>query len=73
MGTILEDVCIFMIKSRQILRRIRNVLDTIWREIKTNFVFNKIFRKSCKIWDNVEKHGRAREATDDNVTRLSAG
>ena len=27
------------------------------------------FRKSCRLWDNVEKYGRARQATDDNITR----
>jgi len=26
-------------------------------------------RKSCRLWDNVEKHGRAGQATDDNITR----
>jgi hypothetical protein len=28
------------------------------------------FRKSCRLWDNVEKYGRVRQATDDNITRL---
>jgi hypothetical protein len=27
------------------------------------------FRKSCRLWDNVEKCGTARQATDDNITR----
>jgi hypothetical protein len=27
------------------------------------------FRKSCRLWDNVEKHERARQATDDNIIR----
>jgi hypothetical protein len=27
------------------------------------------FRKSCRLWDNVEKYGRARQATDDNIIR----
>ena len=26
-------------------------------------------RKSCSLWDNVEKFGGAREATDDNIIR----
>jgi len=25
------------------------------------------FRKTCRWWDNVEKHCRARHATDDNT------
>jgi hypothetical protein len=31
------------------------------------FMFNFFFRKSCRLWDNVEKYGRARQATDDNI------
>ena len=39
-------------------------------EIKTHFMFNNFFpRKSCRLWDNVEKHGTARRATDDSITR----
>jgi hypothetical protein len=34
----------------------------------THFMFSKtFFRKSCRLWDNVEKYSRAREATDDSV------
>jgi hypothetical protein len=36
----------------------------------THFMFNNFFpRKSCRLWDNVEKYGRTREATDDNTIR----
>jgi hypothetical protein len=36
----------------------------------THFVFNIFFfRKSCHLWDNVEKYVRARQATDDNIIR----
>jgi hypothetical protein len=28
-------------------------------------MFNNVFRKSCRIWDNVEKYGAVREATND--------
>jgi hypothetical protein len=27
------------------------------------------FRKLCRLWDNVEKYGTARQATDDNIIR----
>ena len=27
------------------------------------------FRKSCRLWDNVEKFGTAREATDVNIVQ----
>jgi hypothetical protein len=35
-------------------------------KIKTHILFSiTVFRKSCRIWDYVEKYGGAREATDD--------
>jgi len=35
-------------------------------KIKINVMLNNIFeRKSCRLWDNVEKYGRAGQATDD--------
>ena len=35
-------------------------------KIKTHFMLNKFFfRKSCRLWDNVEKYGRAGQSTDD--------
>jgi len=30
-------------------------------------MFNNFFQKLCSLWDNVEKHGGARQATDDNT------
>jgi hypothetical protein len=39
-------------------------------EIKTHILCSITFsRKSCGLWDNVEKYCRARQATDDNITR----
>jgi len=32
-------------------------------------MFNNFFRKSCHLWDNVEKCCRAGQVTDDNITR----
>jgi hypothetical protein len=33
-------------------------------------MFSKFFfRKSCRLWDNVEKYGVATQATDDNIIR----
>jgi hypothetical protein len=40
------------------------------QKIKTHFKFNNFFfRQSCRLWDNVEKHGKAREAVKDVTTR----
>jgi len=33
----------------------------------THFRFKIVFRKSCPLWDNMEKYCRARQATDDNM------
>jgi hypothetical protein len=39
-------------------------------KIKARFMFSNFFsRKSCRLWDNVEKYGTARQATDDNIIR----
>jgi hypothetical protein len=39
-------------------------------KIKTHILCSiTFFRKSCRLWDYVEKYGRARQATDDNVAR----
>ena len=69
-GTLHEDRCTFMIICRSIIRSIRNTLDKFVEKIKTQFIFVKLFfRKSCLLWDNVEKYGTAGPATDDNITR----
>jgi hypothetical protein len=39
-------------------------------KIKTHILCSiMFFQKSCRLWDNVEKYGRARQATDDNIIR----
>jgi hypothetical protein len=39
-------------------------------KIKTDISCSAIFsRKSCRLWDNVERYGGAGQATDDNVKR----
>jgi hypothetical protein len=37
------------------------------RENQNKFCVQYPPRKSCRLWDNVEKHGTARQATDDNI------
>jgi hypothetical protein len=67
-GRSLEDTCTFMIISRWIPLRKRFVSDKSRRENQnTHFMFNKFSRKSCRLWDNVEKAGRTRQATDHNM------
>jgi hypothetical protein len=69
-STLHKDLCKFMIISRWITLRIRNISDKNCRENQnTHFMFNNFFQKSCRLWDNVEKYGRARQDTDDNIIR----
>jgi len=60
-----------MIESRLIILRIRNVTDDSSTENQnTYFMFNNLlFRKSCRLGDNVELDGRATHATDGNIMR----
>jgi len=45
----------------------RNISDKSVEKIKTNISCSlTYFRKSCRLWDNVEKYGRDGQVTDDN-------
>ena len=68
--TSIKDLFKFMIISRWIILKMRNVSDKICRENQnTHFVFYKFFLKSCRVWDDVEKYFSARRTADDNITR----
>jgi hypothetical protein len=60
-----------MIISRWIILTMRNVSDKNCRENQnTHFLFNNFFfRKSCRLWDNVERPCTTRQATDENIIR----
>jgi len=47
----------------------RNFSEKIVEKIKTNFLFSYTFLKIVPFWDNVEKYGRATQASDDNMAR----
>ena len=68
-GNLGEDLRTFMVVSRWILLRIRNVSDKSCNENETHILRSTIFfsRKSSRLWDNVEKYGTARQATDDDT------
>jgi hypothetical protein len=42
----------------------RNILDESCRENENT---ETVSRNSCRLWDNVEKRGTARQAADDNI------
>jgi len=69
-GTLREDLHKFMIMSRSVLLRMKNVSDKICKENQnSHFMFSSFFffRKSYRLWDNVEKYDTARQITDGNM------
>ena len=69
MGTLHDDIRTFMISCRIILK-MRNVSDKSCRELQTYVLCSAtLFRKSFRLWDNVEKCSKARECTDGNIIR----
>jgi len=47
----------------------KNVSEKFLEKTETHIVCSIFVRKSCRFWDNVEKYGTARNATDDNITQ----
>jgi hypothetical protein len=39
------------------------------KKIKTHFMFHNVFSEWCHLWDNVEKYGTAKQATDNKTIR----
>jgi len=53
-GTLREDQYTFVIISRSVLFRMKSVWDKSCRENQnTLFVFNNVFRESCRLWGYV--------------------
>jgi hypothetical protein len=66
-GALHEDLCTFMTISRSTLLRKRNVSTKVIKQIKIHIFCSTTFsRKPYRLWENVEKFGRARLAIDDN-------
>jgi len=62
------DQYTFLIVSRSVLLRMRNVSGRVLEKLVTHISCSvRFFRKSCRLWDNAEKYGRAGQATDDNT------
>jgi hypothetical protein len=69
-GTLHEDIYTFIITSRWILfRMIKYFRWYLWRKNK-HFMLNEFIPKSCRVWDNVEKHGRTRPDGRTDITKL---
>ena len=68
-GTLHEDHRGFLIISRSVLLRMRNVSHKPCRENPNTYVvLNNFLRISCRLWDNVEKCCRTGQATYDDMT-----
>ena len=67
MGTLYEDLNTFMIFRSVILIKINASNESCSENQNIHSI--PFFRKSCRLWDNDEKCGGAREAADDNITR----
>ena len=68
MGALHEELCTFMITSRRIILRIRNISGKIHTENKiTHIMANIFFTKFMPVMRNVEIHGTARQTRDDKI------
>jgi len=45
------------------------MIETVEEKIKTHYMLQNIFRKSCRVWYNVEKCGTAGQTIEVNVVR----
>jgi hypothetical protein len=64
-----RPIYFFCISFCSVILRMRNVADKRYKENQnTYFIFNNLlFRKSCRLRDNVEKYCRADQASDNNM------
>jgi len=54
---------------RLILLRKRNVSEEFVEKVITHILYSiTLFRKSCRLWNEVKKYCRAGQATDDNMS-----
>ena len=69
-GTLHEDQCIFLIISRSVFLRVRNVSVKVVEKFETHILFSITFSwKQSRLWDKIEKYWRAGKDTDDNMAR----
>jgi len=70
-GTSRDDHNTFMILSRSVLLRMRNVSDKTFRDNPyAHFTFNNAFWKPLNLWGNLEKYSRAGQAADNNMVHV---
>jgi hypothetical protein len=68
MGTLHEDHYTFLIISRSIHLRMRNVSDKVVEKVEAHFLCSiTVCRQSCHLCYNEEEYSRPRQATDGNM------
>jgi len=67
MGTVYEDQYTFIIKCGSVLLRTINVFKKLLRKSKHILCSVTFYRKSCCLWDNVEKYCRDWQTTGGNM------
>jgi hypothetical protein len=71
-GILFVYLCRFMIISRSVILKIRNVSYKVCEKFKLHILCSVTFlRKSCRLWHNVEKYGIARQDTDGTIIRCT--
>jgi hypothetical protein len=67
-GTLHEDIGTFVTLSPWIRFRMRNVLDKTVEKIEIHLLcLTSFYWKSCRLWDKVERLGRARQDAENNI------
>jgi len=67
-GTLHEGLCKCMIISRSVLLRMGNVSGKDVEKTKTHILGSvTFFRRTCRLWGNVEKYGRSGHTTYDSI------
>ena len=61
-----RPICILII-SRSLLLRMKKIFHTKFIKKTKNLCWIIVFRKSCRLWDNVRKYCRVGRTTDDNM------
>jgi len=60
---------VLYVKTRSLLLRNKKYFRQKMQGKSKHISVAVFLRKSCRLWDNVEKYGRAGQATDDNTIR----
>ena len=71
-GTLHEDQYTYLIISRSVLLKMRNVSDIVVDKAKTHtyFMLDNFYSIIVSLWDNVEKYCTAGQATDGNMAHV---